>query len=82
MGVVVLRGNCPTNRGNCPIGVVVLRVNVPRDSCPRGELVGGSCPVGVIVPGVVFRESHIAFYDIQFSNPSTYTHRTLTSPSR
>ena len=24
MGVVVLRGNCPTNRGICPIGVIVL----------------------------------------------------------
>ena len=41
MGVVVLRGNHSTYRGNCPIGVIVLGVDVPRGSCP-----GGSCPGG------------------------------------
>ena len=40
MGVVVLRGNCPTNRGSCPTGVIVLQ---------------GSC-LGVIVPRVVVLE--------------------------
>ena len=30
MGVVVLRGNCPINRGSCPIGVIVLGVDVHR----------------------------------------------------
>ena len=43
MGVVVLRGSCPTNRGSCPRGVIVLGVDVPR----------GNCPVGVIGRGVV-----------------------------
>ena len=43
MGVVVLRGSCPTNRGSSSIGVIVLGVDVPR----------GSCPVGVIGRGVV-----------------------------
>ena len=69
MGVVVLRGYCPTNRGSCPIVVIVL-----RGKCPRGVvvLVGnlqrGSCPTGVklmsygvvvprvVVPGVVVLE--------------------------
>ena len=49
MGVVVLRGNCPTNRGSCPIGVIVLGVDVPRGSCPGGNCPWGSCPMGVIV---------------------------------
>ena len=41
MGVVVLRGNCPTNTGsNCPPGVVVPRVVV----------------LGVVVPGEVVLE--------------------------
>ena len=31
MGVVVLKGNCPTNRGSCPIGLIVL-----RGRCPKG----------------------------------------------
>ena len=43
MGLVVLRGNCPTNRGSCPIWVIVQGVDVP----------GGSCPGGVIGRGVV-----------------------------
>ena len=35
-GVIALRGNCPTNRGNCP-----------RGNCPTGIMVlGGSCPGG------------------------------------
>ena len=52
--VVVLRGNCPTNRGNCPwgncpwgncpTGVMVLGGSCPGGNCPRG-----SCPMGVIV---------------------------------
>ena len=52
MGVDVLRGNCPTNRGSCPIwvivlGVVVLGGNCPWGSCPVGVIVlGGSCPLG------------------------------------
>ena len=53
MGVVVLRGNCPTNRGSCPIGVIVLWVDVPRGSCHGGKWQRGSCPMGVIVPRVV-----------------------------
>ena len=36
MGVVVLRGNCPTDRGSCPTGVIVPRVDVPRSSGPGG----------------------------------------------
>ena len=50
MGVVVLRGNCPTNTGSCPIGVIVL-----RDGCPNGVVVlignwqRGSCLSGVIL---------------------------------
>ena len=35
MGVVVLKGNCPTNRGSCPIGYI-LGVDVLRGSCPGG----------------------------------------------
>ena len=47
MGAVVLRVCCPTNRGNCPIGVILLGVDVPRGSCPTGVMVlGGSCPRG------------------------------------
>ena len=47
MGVVVLRGNCPTNRRGCPIGVVVLGGNWQRGSCPTGVIVlQGSCPQG------------------------------------
>ena len=38
MGVVVLRVSCPTNRGSCPIGVIVLGVVVPRGSCPGGVI--------------------------------------------
>ena len=33
MGVLVLRGICPTNRGSCLIGVIVLRCR-----CPKGYL--------------------------------------------
>ena len=50
MGVVLLRGNCPTNRGSCPLGVIV-----PRPRCPQAVVVlggnwqGGSCPMGVTV---------------------------------
>ena len=36
MGVVVLGDNSPTNRGSCPIGVIVLVVDVPRGSRPGG----------------------------------------------
>ena len=36
MGVGVLRGDCPTNRGSCPIGLIVLGVDVPRGSYPEG----------------------------------------------
>ena len=48
-GVIVLRGNCPTNsgncpRGNCPTGVMVLGGSCSGGNCPRG-----SCPMGVIV---------------------------------
>ena len=58
MGVVVFRGNCSTNRGSCPIGVIVPRIRCPkrvvalvgnwqRGSCPMGVLVlWGSCPQG------------------------------------
>ena len=49
MGVVVLRVNCPTYRGSCPIGVIVLSVDVPRGSCPGGNWQSGSCPMGVTV---------------------------------
>ena len=34
--LVVLRGNCPTNRGSCPLGVIVL-----RGSCPGVQLAEG-----------------------------------------
>ena len=59
--VVVLRGNCPTNRGNCPrgncpTGVIVLGGSCPGGDCPRGSPMGvmvllgnfprGSCPWG------------------------------------
>ena len=50
MGLVVLRGNCPTNRGSCPIGVIVLGVNVPRGSCPGGYLAEGKFSYGGICP--------------------------------
>ena len=57
MEVVVLRGNCPTNRGSCPVGVIVLGVvvlggNWQRGSCPTGVIVlhgsclRGNCPKG------------------------------------
>ena len=36
-GVVVLVGNW--QRGNCPMGVIVLRCSCPQGSCPQG-----SCP--------------------------------------
>ena len=40
MGVVVLKRNCTTNEGSCPIGVIVL-----RGRCPEGVIVlRGSCP--------------------------------------
>ena len=42
MGVVVLRGNCPTNRVSSPIGVIVLGVDVLGGNWQRG----GSCPTG------------------------------------
>ena len=51
MGVVFLRGNCPTNRGSCPIGVIVLGEDVPRVVVLGGNWQGGSCPTGVIVLG-------------------------------
>ena len=44
MGVVVHRGNCPTNRDSCPIGIFVLGVDVPRGSC-----LGGVIDRGVVV---------------------------------
>ena len=53
MGLVVLRGCCPTNRGICPIGLISLRVDVPRGSFPGDNLQRGSCPMGVIVLRVV-----------------------------
>ena len=28
MGVVVLKGNCPTNNSSCPMGLIVLRGRV------------------------------------------------------
>ena len=46
--VVVLRGNCPTNRGNCPRGNCPTGVMVLGGSCPGGNCPGGSCPRGVI----------------------------------
>ena len=47
--VVVLRGNCPTNRGNCPQGNCPTGVMVLGGSCPGGNCPRGSCPMGVIV---------------------------------
>ena len=47
-GVIVLRGNCPTNRGNCPRGNCPTGVMVLGGSCPGGNCPGGSCPRGVI----------------------------------
>ena len=46
--VVVLRGNCPTNRGNCPWGNCPTGVIVLGGSCPGVNCPGGSCPRGVI----------------------------------
>ena len=34
MGVAVHRCNCTTNKGSCPIGVIVLGVDVPSGSRP------------------------------------------------
>ena len=47
--VIVLRGNCPTNRGNCPRGNCPTGVVVLGGSCPGGNCPQGSCPIGVIV---------------------------------
>ena len=50
MGIVVLRGNCPTNKSSCPIGIIVL-----SSRCPEWVLVlgvnwqRGSCPREIIV---------------------------------
>ena len=44
MGVVVPRGNCPTNEGSCPIGVIVLRGSCPQGGCPWGSCPRGSFP--------------------------------------
>ena len=50
MGVVVLRGDCPTNRGSCPIGVILLRGRCPKQVVVLvGNWQRGSCPKGVIV---------------------------------
>ena len=49
MGVIVLRGNCPTNRGNCPWGNCPTGVMVLGGSCPGGNCPRGSCPMGVVV---------------------------------
>ena len=62
MRVVVLKGNCPTNRGSCPLGVIVLSgrcpmwivvlvVNWQRGSYPMGVIVlQGSCPRTYFTP--------------------------------
>ena len=47
--MIVLGGNCPTNRGNrpggnCPMGVMVLQGSCPEGNCPRGSI-----PMGVMV---------------------------------
>ena len=47
--VVVLRGNCPTNRGSCPRGNCPTGVMVLGGSCPGGNCPWGSRPMGVIV---------------------------------
>ena len=50
-GVVVLRGNCPTNRGSCPIQVIVLRGRCTKGVIVMvGHLQRGSCPKGVKTP--------------------------------
>ena len=52
LGLVVLRGNCPTNRGNClrgscPIGIMVLGGSCLGGYLPSGLLsYGGNCPMG------------------------------------
>ena len=52
MGVVDSRGNCPTNRGSCLIGVIVLRGRCPEGclllggSSPRVIVLWGNCPMG------------------------------------
>ena len=49
MGLVVLRGNYPTNRGSCPIGVIFLGVDVPRGNTVvlgGGDWQRGSCSTG------------------------------------
>ena len=49
MRVVVFRSNCPTNRGSCPIGVIVLRGRCPKSVVVlMGNWQRGSCPTGVI----------------------------------
>ena len=51
-GVVDLRGNCPTNEGSCPIGVIIMRGRYPEGYLSlrvigRGVVVpGGNCPTG------------------------------------
>ena len=59
--LIVLSGSCPTDGGSCPIGLIVLGVDVldwKRCSCPWGVIFiqcsspWGSCP-NVIVPGLV-----------------------------
>ena len=69
MGVVVLRGNCPTNTGSCPMGVIVLRGkchkeivvlmgNWQRGSYPtRVFFQWGSCPRGSNPQGSCLRGS-------------------------
>ena len=58
-------GNCPTNRGICPIWVIVLKGRYPkgvvvlvgnwqRGSCPTGVIfLRGSCPQGSLSCGIV-----------------------------
>ena len=53
MGVVVLRSNCPTDEGSCPIGVIVL-----RGRCPEGLSFGvvvlrGLLSYRIVAPRVV-----------------------------
>ena len=52
MGVVVPRGDCPTNEGTCQIGVIAPRVVVGGVVAPR-VVVGGVVAPRVVVGGVV-----------------------------
>ena len=54
---MILKGNCPTNEGNCPIRVIVLRGTFPEGVLSLGVIVrgvvlpGGNCPMEKLPSG-------------------------------